>query len=64
VVVGHQLGAASAALLAGYMRNSLGSYTASSIMMGIACMVAAVMVLRIHGGKQGSDDAMRTAAVG
>ncbi|MFZ6686722.1 MFS transporter [Undibacterium sp. SXout11W] len=64
VVVGHQLGAASAALLAGYMRNSLGTYTASSIMMGIACMVAAVMVLRIHGGKQGNDDAMRTAVGG
>jgi len=48
IVVGHQLGAASATLLAGAMRNSLGSYTASSIMMGIACLAAAVMVLRIH----------------
>jgi len=51
VVVGHQLGAASAALLAGFMRNSLGSYTASSVMMGIACIIAAFMVLRIHGKK-------------
>jgi len=53
VVVGHQLGAASATMLAGYLRNSLGSYTLSSMMMGAACIVAAVMVLRIKGhGKE------------
>lgn len=49
IVVGHQLGAASATLLAGFMRNSLGSYTASSMIMGIACILAAVLVLRIQG---------------
>ena len=55
VVVGHQLGAASAALLAGYMRNSLGNYVLSSMLMGGACIIAAIMVLRIHGQKHDSD---------
>jgi len=49
VVVGHQLGAASATLVAGFMRNSLGSYTVSSMVMGAACLIAAVMVMRING---------------
>lgn len=49
IVVGHQLGAASATMLAGYMRNSLGSYTASSMIMGAACIVTAFMVIRING---------------
>ena len=49
IVAGHQLGAASATLLAGAMRNSIGSYTYSSMLMGTACIVAAVMVLRIQG---------------
>ncbi len=53
VVVGHQLGAATATLLAGFMRNSLGSYTASSLLMGGACIIAAVMVLGIQGGHLG-----------
>ena len=62
VVVGHQLGAASAALLAGYMRNSLGSYTASSMMMGVACIIAAVMVLRIHGQRHPGDASPEASA--
>ena len=49
IVAGHQLGAASATMLAGYLRNSLGSYNLSSMLMGAACLVAAVMVLRIKG---------------
>ena len=55
VVAGHQLGAASATMLAGYLRNSLGSYTLSSMMMGAACIVAAVLVLRIKGHGKESD---------
>jgi hypothetical protein len=31
------------------MRATLGNYTLSSIMMGIACLVGAVLVLRIKG---------------
>jgi len=49
IVAGHQLGAATATTLAGYMRATLGNYTASSIMMGMACLIGAVMVLRIKG---------------
>ena len=49
IVAGHQLGAASATMLAGLMRNSLGSYTTSSMLMGAACLFAAVFVLRIKG---------------
>ncbi len=55
IVAGHQLGAASATMLAGYMRNSLGSYTLSSMLMGSACIVAAVMVLRIKGHRVGGE---------
>lgn len=51
IVAGHQLGAATATTVAGYMRATLGNYTLSSIMMGIACLVGAVLVLRIKGQK-------------
>jgi predicted MFS family arabinose efflux permease len=51
IVAGHQLGAATATTVAGYMRATLGNYTLSSIMMGTACLVGAVMVLRIKGNK-------------
>lgn len=51
IVAGHQLGAATATTVAGYMRATLGNYTLSSIMMGIACLVGAVLVLRIKGHK-------------
>ena len=52
---GHQLGAACATLLAGMLRNSLGSYTMSSVLMGVACIATAVMVLRISGVRASSD---------
>ncbi len=52
IVAGHQLGAATATTVAGYMRATLGNYTLSSIMMGVACLIGAVLVLRIK-GKQG-----------
>ncbi|MEO6920880.1 MAG: MFS transporter [Collimonas sp.] len=55
IVAGHQLGAASATLLAGSLRNSLGSYTLSSILMGAACLIASVLVLRIKGHHAGGD---------
>ncbi len=48
IVAGHQLGAAFAALLAGVLRNSLGSYTVATMISGGLCLVAAVTVLRIH----------------
>ncbi|PFH08745.1 putative MFS family arabinose efflux permease [Collimonas sp. PA-H2] len=55
IVAGHQLGAASATMLAGSLRNSLGSYTLSSMLMGAACIIAAILVLRIKGHQTGGD---------
>ncbi|WP_433693657.1 MFS transporter [Herbaspirillum seropedicae] len=54
IVAGHQLGAATATTLAGYLRASLGNYTLSSILMGVACLVGAVLVLRIKGKAGGA----------
>jgi predicted MFS family arabinose efflux permease len=48
IVAGHQLGAAFAALLAGILRNSLGSYTVATMISGALCLVAAITVLRIN----------------
>lgn len=48
VVAGHQLGAASAALVGGMLRTSLGTYTLATMLSGALCLMAAVMVLRIH----------------
>lgn len=44
---GHQLGAASAALVGGMLRNSLGTYTLATMVSGSLCLLAAVLVLRI-----------------
>ncbi|MDY7580029.1 MFS transporter [Herbaspirillum sp. RTI4] len=49
IVAGHQLGAATATMVAGSMRASLGNYDLSSMIMGAACLVGAVLVLRIKG---------------
>ncbi|TJZ73020.1 MFS transporter [Chitiniphilus eburneus] len=48
IVAGHQLGAAFAALGAGLLRGSLGSYTVATWISGGLCVVAALVVLRIH----------------
>ncbi|CAB3759549.1 MFS transporter [Paraburkholderia humisilvae] len=48
VVAGHQLGAAFAALGAGMLRASLGTYTVASMISGGLCLIAAVIVLRIN----------------
>jgi predicted MFS family arabinose efflux permease len=45
---GHQLGAASAALVGGMLRNSLGTYTVATMISGALCLVAAILVLRIN----------------
>ncbi|MFB9159393.1 MFS transporter [Chromobacterium violaceum] len=50
IVAGHQLGAAFAALGAGMLRNSLGSYTAATVISGALCLLAAALVLRIRIG--------------
>lgn len=48
IVAAHQLGAAFAALGAGLLRASLGTYTVATMISGSLCIVAAVMVLRIN----------------
>ncbi|PTB18292.1 MFS transporter [Trinickia symbiotica] len=48
IVAGHQLGAAFAAFGAGVLRADLGTYTLASTISGGLCLVAALVVLRIH----------------
>ncbi|CAN0618178.1 Major facilitator superfamily MFS_1 [Burkholderia multivorans] len=50
IVAGHQLGAAFAALGAGMLRASLGTYTVASMISGGLCLVGALIVLRINRG--------------
>src|ERR1700754_1227517 len=54
VVAGHQLGAAFAALGAGMLRASLGTYTIASMISGGLCLIAAVIVLRINRRPRGA----------
>ncbi|MFC3675531.1 MFS transporter [Ferrovibrio xuzhouensis] len=53
IAAGHQLGAASAAYFAGYVRTEQGSYFDAFIIAGITGVVAAVLALLIR-GKKGS----------
>ncbi|WP_323123102.1 MFS transporter [Burkholderia alba] len=48
IVAGHQLGAAFAALGAGLLRASLGTYTMASMISGGLCLAGALLVLRIN----------------
>jgi predicted MFS family arabinose efflux permease len=48
VVAGHQLGAAFAALGAGMLRSTLGTYTMATMISGGLCVVGALLVLRIN----------------
>ena len=48
IVAGHQLGAAFAALGAGLIRTSLGTYTLATMISGGLCIVSALVVLRIY----------------
>ena len=48
VVAGHQLGAAFAALGAGMLRSTLGTYTMATMISGGLCVVGAMLVLRIN----------------
>jgi predicted MFS family arabinose efflux permease len=47
IVCGHQMGGALAALGGGVMRNATGSYLMAFIASGAACLIAALLVLRI-----------------
>ena len=46
VVAGHQLGAAFAALGAGMLRSTLGTYTVATMISGGLCVIGAFLVLR------------------
>jgi sugar phosphate permease len=48
VVAGHQLGAAFAALGAGMLRSTLGTYTVATMISGGLCVAGALLVLRIN----------------
>ena len=48
VFAGHQLGAAFAALGAGMLRSTLGTYTVATMISGGLCVVGAILVLRIN----------------
>ena len=48
VVAGHQLGAAFAALGAGMLRSTLGTYTVATMISGGLCVIGAFLVLRIN----------------
>ncbi|SMC21775.1 Predicted arabinose efflux permease, MFS family [Andreprevotia lacus DSM 23236] len=56
VVAGHQLGAAFAALGAGLLRSSLGSYNVATWISGGLCIIGAVLVLRINRNDKASAD--------
>lgn len=47
IVAGHQLGAATAAMGAGAVRNATGSYFAAFVASGAACLIASLLVLRV-----------------
>ncbi|MBS0560365.1 MAG: MFS transporter [Proteobacteria bacterium] len=47
LICGHQIGAATAAAGAGWIRNVTGSYFEAFIISGAACMLASLIVLRI-----------------
>lgn len=49
----HQLGAASIAFLAGYLRLTFGSYLQAFILSGVLCLIAAILSLMIgRGGRR------------
>jgi predicted MFS family arabinose efflux permease len=50
VFAGHQLGAAFAALGAGMLRSTLGTYTVATMISGGLCVVGAILVLQIKRG--------------
>ena len=47
IVAGHQLGAATAAMGAGAVRNATGSYALAFMASGLACLMASLLVLRV-----------------
>jgi len=48
IYTGHQLGGATAAIMAGSVRDFTGSYMLAFIASGIACLLASMLVLRVR----------------
>jgi predicted MFS family arabinose efflux permease len=61
ITASHQLGGGLAASGAGFLRTEFGEYTEAFLIAGLACAVAAIMVLFIGRGRAGS---VRMAAAG
>jgi sugar phosphate permease len=57
----HQLGGASAAFFAGLFRESFGGYTHAFMLSGALCLIAAVAVLFIGGGRKAATPAAAAA---
>jgi sugar phosphate permease len=51
IFAAHQVGAATAAFLAGWIRTDLGDYWLAFVGAGLACLVAAAMSILIGGGR-------------
>ena len=58
VFASHQLGGASAAVIAGLLRVNLGDYMYAFMLSGAMCMVAAIAVLFIGSGRRAPEPAM------
>jgi sugar phosphate permease len=61
IAAAHQLGAATAAFVAGAIRTDLGDYLAAFMLAGMLCLVAAVMVLFIGRRAGDSEELLATA---
>jgi predicted MFS family arabinose efflux permease len=61
VFTAHQLGGASAAFFGGLLREGFGGYMQAFMLSGLLCLIAAVAVLFIGGGRQAPTPAVATA---
>jgi sugar phosphate permease len=61
IAAAHQLGAASAAFVAGAIRTDMGDYLAAFMLAGMMCLGAAIMVLFIGRGRRNYEEAVPTA---
>lgn len=64
VFAGHQLGGALAAWGAGALHDATGSYRSAFVLAGIACLFAAVGVMRIEPDRSGDPTAILVGAAG
>jgi sugar phosphate permease len=62
VFTAHQLGGASAAVVAGLLRVTLADYMAAFMLSGILCLAAAVAILFVGGGRKVPEQASPVAA--